>query len=127
MTLKKEHQSVIVVIATHSREVRTALFIALNAVPSITIAATAASSSELTSYCHAFHPDIAIVESDLPGSPLSKFLSAFEDLDAPARILVVGGDDTTVLASRSTKVEALRDVDHLLQVIAEPPATKASE
>ena len=116
-----------VVVATHSREVRAALFIALNSIPSITIAATATSTSELANYCHAFHPDIAIVESGLPGSPLAQFLREFEHLDAPAQILVVGGDDAPKLATDIGKVSALGDVDDLLQAILEPPARTESE
>jgi DNA-binding NarL/FixJ family response regulator len=127
MTQSKGNLPVEVVVATHSREVRAALFIALNTIPSITIAATAASSSELTNYCHAFHPDIAIVEAGLPGSPLSEFLLDFEHLDAPARILIVGGDEAALLAADIDKVEVLRDVEHLAQVISQPPAREASE
>ena len=116
-----------VVVAAHSREVRTALFIALNAIPSITIAATATSSAELTSFCRAFQPEIAIVEGGLPGSPLSEFLSAFESLDAPARILVIGGEETESLAADFGKAEALRDVDHLLQIIPELTTNGATQ
>jgi DNA-binding NarL/FixJ family response regulator len=127
MTQSERNLPAEVVVATHSREVRAALFIALNTIPSITIAATAASSSELTNYCHAFHPDIAIVEAGLPGSPLSEFLLDFEHLDAPARILIVGGDEAALLAADIDKVEVLRDVEHLAQVISQPPAREASE
>ena len=116
-----------VVVATYSREVRAALFIALNAIPSITIAATATSTSELANYCHAFHPDIAIVESGLPGSPLVEFLREFEYLDAPAQILVIGGDDAPKLATDIGKVSVLRHVDDLLRAILEPPASTEIE
>jgi chemotaxis response regulator CheB len=126
MTPRKRNLPAEVVVATHSREVRAALFIALNAIPAITIAATAASSSELTNYCHAFHPDVAIVEGGLPGSPLSDFLSDFEHLDAPARILIIGGDDAALLASDIDKVEVLRDVEHLIQAISQSPTKEAS-
>jgi DNA-binding NarL/FixJ family response regulator len=127
MTPNKENLPAEVVVAVHSREVRAALFIALNAIPAVTIAATAASSSELTNYCHAFHPDIAIVEAGLPGSPLSDFLLDFEDLDAPARILIIGADAAALLASDSDKAEVLKDVEHLVQVISQPSAMEATE
>ena len=106
-----------VVVATHSREVRTALFIALNAVATVTIKATATSTAELTNYCHAFQPDIVIAESGLPGSHMSLFLQEFERLEAPAQIFVVGGDDPGVTADIG-KASVLRDVDHLLETIS---------
>jgi DNA-binding NarL/FixJ family response regulator len=127
MTRGKGNLPAEVVVATHSREVRAALFIALNAIPTITIAATAASSSELTNYCHAFHPDVAIVDEGLPGSPLSAFLSDFEHLDTPARILIIGGDEAALLVSDIDKAEVLKDVEHLVQVISQPSAMEATE
>ena len=108
-----------IVLAAHTREVKTALYLALNAAADVTVVATAASTAELVSYCHAFLPDVAIVESGLPGRPLGEVLSDFEQSATPRRILIIGGDDASDLASRFAKAELLRDIDHLTTVLPE--------
>jgi DNA-binding NarL/FixJ family response regulator len=107
------------VVATHSREVKTALFLALNAVPTIAIVATATSTAELISYCRAFLPDIAIVESGLPGRPLTEVLRQLSDSAPPARIFVIGEDGASELARDVGGAEVLRDVDHLVATLPE--------
>ena len=54
------------VVAVHSREVKTALFLALNG---ITIVATATSTAELVSYCRAFRPEVDCRERSARPSP----------------------------------------------------------
>lgn len=107
------------VVAVHSREVKTALFIALNAIPSVTIVATATTTSELIGYTHAFRPDALILESGLPGKPLSDVLAEVESSMSPERILVIGGDDASVVVGRDSTAEILRDVEHLLEVLTD--------
>ena len=82
-------RSLHLVVATHTREVKTALFLALNALPAITIVATATSTAELASYCHAFRPDFAIVESGLPGRPLRDVLAELVASRPDSRILLI--------------------------------------
>lgn len=108
------------VVAVHSREVKTALFIALNAIPSVTIVATATSTSELLGYCHAFRPEVAIVETALPGKPLLDVLTEVERSMTPGRILVIGGDNAADLVGGNSTAEILRDVDHLMAVLVDP-------
>lgn len=105
-----------VVVAVHSREVKTALFLALNAIPSIEIVATATSTAEVDSYCRAFRPDLVIVESDLPGRPVSELLEGFENSSTPREALVIG-DDAERLVKGKDKASALRDIDHLAAVL----------
>jgi DNA-binding NarL/FixJ family response regulator len=105
-----------VVVAVHSRDVKTALFLALNAIPSIEIVATATSTAEVDSYCRAFRPDIVIVESDLPGRPMFELLEDFEDSTTPREALVIG-DDAERLVKGKDKASALRDIDHLATVL----------
>jgi chemotaxis response regulator CheB len=105
-----------VVVAVHSREVKTALFLALNAIPSIEIVATATSTAEVESYCRTFRPDIVIVESDLPGRPVSELLEEFEDSTTPRAALVIG-DDAERLVKGKDKASSLRDIDHLATVL----------
>jgi len=119
MAMRDGAASMHFVVATHSREVKTALFLALNAVPTITIVATATSTAELVSYCRAFLPDVAIVESGLPGRPLAEVLHQFDTSTTPRRILVIGEDNAADLAMDVGKAEVLRDVDHLIATLPE--------
>lgn len=105
------------VVAVHSREVKTALFIALNAIPSVIIVATATTTSELIGYTHAFRPDALIVEFGLPGKALPDVLEEVESSMTPERILVIGGDDAAEVVGRVATAEILRDVEHLLEVL----------
>ena len=62
-----------IVAGVHSRDVKTALFLALDA-EGADIVATATTTSELISYCRSFRPDVAIVEGSLPGRQLDETL-----------------------------------------------------
>lgn len=105
-----------VVVATHSREIRTALFIALNAIPTITIVATATSTAELASYCHAFQPDIAIVEGRLPGRPLAGVLSELRSSTPERQILLIDVHADLKGALDFTGVEVFTDLDQLMSI-----------
>ena len=106
-----------IVVAAHSREVKTALYLALTGMSSVTVAATAASTAELVTYCHAFLPDVVIVETGIPGQPLSKVLSDLEQSAAPRRILIIGGDEASDLVGGIDRAELLRDIDDLSAVL----------
>ncbi len=106
-----------IVLAAHTREVKTALYLALNATFDVTVVATAASTAELVSYCHAFLPDVAIVETGLPGRSLPGVLSDLETSATPRRILIVGGDEASDLASTHARTELLRDIDDLTAIL----------
>lgn len=102
-----------VVVAVHGRELKTALFLALNSVPNIEIVATATSTAELTSYFQAFQPAAVVVESDLPGRPLSDVLRRLEWSMMPRRVLVVDTAEESNAFEGIAGVETLRDVEHL--------------
>ena len=102
------------VVAVHSREVKTALFLALNGLISITIVATATSTAELVSYCRAFRPDVAVVESGLPGRPFDETLQRVDELMAAGRIFVIDGGPEVVQA---TNAEVFTDIDDLVAAL----------
>jgi DNA-binding NarL/FixJ family response regulator len=108
-----------VVLAAHSRELKTALYLAINATPDVTIVATAASTAELVSYCHAFQPEVAIVETGLPGRPLPNVLGDLQQSKTPRRILVIGEDDAMSLAREIAKAELLQDTTDLATILAD--------
>ena len=107
-----------VVVAVHGREVKTALFLALNSIPSIEIVATATSTAELTSYCQTFQPDAVIVERGVPGRPLTDVLRELDQSMMPRRVLVVETAEESESFEGIAGVETLRDVDHLREFLA---------
>ena len=102
------------VVATHTREVKTALFVALNAVPTIAIVATATSTAELASYCHAFRPDVAIVESGLPGRPMGDVLTELAASNPASRILLIDESVEARADSRPPEIEVFADLNQLI-------------
>jgi len=105
------------VVAVHGREVKTALFLALNGIQTLDIVATATSTAELVSYCRAFRPDVAIVESGLPGRPLDETLQQLEESGCVGRVLLIDADTPPDFILDLTDAEVFEDVDHLVAAL----------
>jgi len=102
------------VIAVHTKEVRTGLFLALNKHPSITIVASATTTAELVSYCRAFEPDVAIVENRLPGRTMHESLSEATEASPNSRFLLIDDDTNLQSMVRPPKIEAFTSLDQLV-------------
>jgi chemotaxis response regulator CheB len=111
-----------VVVATHSREIKTALFLALNSDPMITIVATATSTAEMITYWQAFQPEVVIVESGLPGKPLGPVVAEIGSSAPGIRILVIDEHATADLFRNTTNVEVFTDLDQLISQFPEKGA-----
>ncbi|MCL1601115.1 MAG: hypothetical protein M3112_06230 [Actinomycetia bacterium] len=111
-----------VVLATHSREVKTALFHSLNALSTITIVATATSTAELVSYSHAFRPEIVIVETGLPGHPLTDVLIELATAQSAPRVLLIGEDTGLRLHPDLPAIEIFADLELLIAAFPEQGA-----
>lgn len=111
-----------VVVATHSREIKTALFLALNAIPAITIVATATSTAELISYCNTFRPDTAIVESGLPGRPLHLVFAELRASTPKVRLLLIDERTEASADNGLADVEVFTDIAQLIDNFPEQGA-----
>lgn len=111
-----------IVLATHSREVKTAVFHSLNAMSTISIVATATSTSELVSYCHAFRPEMLIVEAGLPGRPLDETLAHLAVSSPNSRILLIGEDHELTTNRDMPDVMVLADLGQLIDTLPEEGA-----
>jgi len=111
-----------VVVATHTREVKTALFLGLKVMPRITIVATATSTAELASYCHAFRPDFAIVEGGLPGRPLSEVLTDLKTSNPNSRFLLIADQAQPTADLKLPEIEVFTDLDQLIATLPEQGA-----
>ena len=110
------------VVATHSREIKTALFLAFTAIPTITIVATATSTAELITYCHAFQPEATIVESGLPGRPLGSVLHELGTAIPGLQILLIDEHAEVKDDFELVDVEVLTDLDQLISRFPEQGA-----
>ncbi len=108
------------VVAVHSREVKTALFLALNGLDTVTIVATATSTAELVSYCRAFRPDVVVVERGLPGRPLIEAIPKLGESMRKGRVLLIDGDEALDLARSVSYVEVFGDIADLVAALPEP-------
>jgi hypothetical protein len=111
-----------IVVATHSREVKTALFHSLNAIPTVTIVATGTSTAELVNYTHAFRPEIVVVETGLPGLPMSDVLNELHTLNPNLRSLLIGEDSDVGPYLNIPNVEVFSDLDILISTFPDEGA-----
>lgn len=105
------------VVATHTRELKTALFLALTAIPAVSIVATAASTAELVSYCHTFQPKTTIVEDGLPGRPLTSVLYELGTAIPEMRILLIDEHADAENNFELIDVEIVTDPEQLMSMI----------
>jgi DNA-binding NarL/FixJ family response regulator len=110
------------VLATHRREVQTALFHSLNTISTVTIVATGTSTAELVNYSRAFRPDMVIVETGLPGQPLSDVLIELGTLRPMPRILLIGENTELSVYEGIPTVEVFSDLDLLIATIPDEGA-----
>ncbi len=113
------------VVAVHSREVKTALFLALNGFDDITIVATATSTAELTSYCRTFEPDVVIFERGLPGRPTAETLTDLRDSLPGCRIQMIDEHGGRKKEQGLPEVEVFTDIDHLIAAYPESGADRS--
>jgi hypothetical protein len=110
-------RSVHIIVATHTRELKTALFVALNAIPAVAIVATATSTAELASYCHAFRPDFAIVQSGLPGRSLGEVLTELTASNPESQLLLIDDQAQPTADPTMPEIEIFTDIDQLIATL----------
>jgi DNA-binding NarL/FixJ family response regulator len=76
-------------LAIHTRELKTAFFVALDSQPLWELVATAANAAELLTYSHALHPDAIVLEWELPGRPMAEVLPALAQTSPCTEISVI--------------------------------------
>ena len=111
-----------VILATHSREVQAALFHSLNTISTVTIVATGTSTAELVNYSHAFRPEIVIVETGLPGLPLSDVLIELGTARPAPRVLLIGENTDLKPHPDLPPIEIFTDLELLIATFPEQGA-----
>ena len=113
------------VVAVHTREVKAALFLALNGLDVVNIVATATSTAELRSYCRTFEPDVVIFERGLPGRPTAETLTDLRKSLPDCRIQMIDESGGGKNEQGVPEVEVFNDLDHLIAGYPESGADRS--
>jgi DNA-binding NarL/FixJ family response regulator len=112
MTLAAENGPKLrMLLAIHTRELKTAFFLALSDRPSVQIVATATNTAELLTYSRTFQPDVIALEWEMPGRPVADVMPTLAEACASTEILIV---------SRPSSRQQIRDLAPRATVVDEP-------
>jgi DNA-binding NarL/FixJ family response regulator len=98
------------------REVKTAIFLALQSEPEISVVATAVNTAELLTYTRSFHPDLIILEWELKGRPMMDVLPQLPQISPSSKIFVI---------SKPSSYEQIRDLPANENIICVDEANEA--
>ncbi len=98
-------------LALHTRELKTAFFLALSAEPEVQIVATAVNSAELLTYTRAFQPKIIVMEWELPGLPVSEVIPKLTATESGPKIFITGKPSSEPELQEFSKVENIFLID----------------
>jgi DNA-binding NarL/FixJ family response regulator len=76
-------------LAIYTRELKTALFLALSERSALQIVASATNTAELLSYSRTFQPDAIALEWEMPGRPMADVLPTLTQACSSAEILII--------------------------------------
>jgi len=82
-----------VVLAVQHRDIRLALQLYLDGEPSLSIVGTAVEAASLRALLHTTHPDLVILDWDLPGYASTPLLAEVKRSSPPPQIIVLGTDE----------------------------------
>jgi DNA-binding NarL/FixJ family response regulator len=112
MTLAAEQKPKLrLLLAIHTRELKTAFFLALSDRPSVQIVATATNTAELLSYSRTFLPDAIALEWEMPGRPVADVLPTLTQAGCSSEILII---------SRPSSRQQIRDTALCVSVFDDP-------
>jgi len=83
-------QTVRLLLAIYTRELKTAFFLALSDESNIQIVATAANTAELLTYNRSLQPNAIVLEWDLPGRPMTEVYPVLTQADSLPDIFIIG-------------------------------------
>jgi CheY-like chemotaxis protein len=98
-------------LAIHTRELKTAFFLALSHQPSVHVVASATNTAELLTYGRTFQPDAIALEWEMPGRPVADVLPALTQVCPSAELLII---------SRPSSRGQIRDVAPDVRVFDDP-------
>ncbi|MGI9665727.1 MAG: hypothetical protein ACR2N2_01325 [Acidimicrobiia bacterium] len=109
--------SIRVVVGIRSREVRTALFVALDSLQGMHVVGSATSAAETTTLCRTLKPDVAILEQGLSDWELDDLLDSVVEPIGSGTVLVVSHDNVTDVVNRYENVRLLDGIDEISEAM----------
>jgi DNA-binding NarL/FixJ family response regulator len=104
-------------LGVHSREIRTALFLALKGVGSVSIVGTATTTAELVSLARALRPEVVVIEGQLPGEPLVDAIAHVTTSAPGCRIMLIETMSDDIAERSDGTVEVFSDIDELVTAV----------
>ncbi len=98
-------------LAIHTRELKTAFFLALSNRRAVQTVASATNTAELLSYSRTFQPDAIALEWEMPGRPMADVLPALTQACPSAELLII---------SRPSSHQQIRDAEPSFSVFDDP-------
>jgi DNA-binding NarL/FixJ family response regulator len=111
-----------VIVGIGNRDVRAALFLALDSIESLRVVGSATSAAEIVTLCRTLHPDVAVLEQGLSDWPLAELLDAVVVPMGDGVILLVSSDDVTDVVDGYENVHLLRGFEEIAGLIQPEPA-----
>jgi DNA-binding NarL/FixJ family response regulator len=112
MTLAAEKKPRLrLLLAIYTRELKTALFLALSEQPALQIVASATNTAELLTYSRTFQPDAIALEWEMPGRPVADVFPTLAQADSPPEILII---------SRPSSRQQIQDIAPTASAFDEP-------
>lgn len=116
------------VIADDNLLIRSSVRAFLQTTPHIQIVAEATTGDEACIQCHQHHPDVLLLDIEMPGMRTAAIVSAVRTLTPPVKVLIFSAyeDMTTIrvlldagIVGYLLKDEAVEDLAHAIEAVAE--------
>jgi len=99
--------SVRVLLADQRPDVRLALAILLNKEPGVNVVGSASETEGLLALARSAHPDIVVLDCDLPGGHTDDVLSSLHILDQHLKILLLNTTSSPATYDQLTNIDAI--------------------
>ena len=82
-----------IVLASQEYDLRLALEMLFREEPGAAVVGTASESEGLLALIQSTHPDLVLLDCDLPGRPAVEVLAQIKSTDRPPKVILLGKDD----------------------------------
>ena len=105
------------VVGIGSREMRSALFVALDSLDDVRVVGSATSAAEIVTLCRSLHPDVALVEQGLSDWDLTELLDAVVAPMSSGDVLVLSADADADVIDRYENAQLVGGMDDLASIL----------
>jgi DNA-binding NarL/FixJ family response regulator len=105
------------VVGIGSRDVRSALFVALDALDGLRVAGSGTSAAEVITLCRTLQPDAVVIEDGLSDWTLEDLLDAIVIPMWSGDVLVISGAATTSVIDRYENVRLVEGIEEIAALV----------